>query len=995
MMLQNGDKIDHFEIIRRLGAGGMGEVFLARDTRLNREVALKILHADFLGDDERRQRFMREARSAAGISHPNVAAIYDLGQGTDPQTGQELHYIVMEYIAGQSLSDYLKNSPGDIKTLIRLAEKIASGLAAAHKVNIAHRDIKPDNIIIDADENPKILDFGLAKPVAPVQMEDSGEQTDTISQELTRAGKIVGTVSYMSPEQIKGDPVDSRTDIFSFGIVLYRMVTGVAPFEGDTQVSTLAKILESQPESPRLKNEGIPSELERIVNKCLHKNAADRYQDTRDLVVDLRNLRREFDSSVSGQFSGVIDKTESGGGWKTINRAALGIVAILIIAGVIWKLLPGQKSDIIPTVTAGENTLAILGFENKTGDDDLDWLETGLPEILLTDLAQNQSLSIISRDRIMDCLRREGKDIEISTSHTDCLDAARQLGAQHALSGTFYKLGDQIRIDARLEEIVTGKIILTEKVQGAEPFVLVDSLTGKIATQLNIADNSQSEVDFTTFTSTSPESYREYHEAMKLFGAELYDQAIEGFMRAIAIDSTFALPYMRIGMAHIFEGRQDEGKRWFMLANKYAGRLPLRERNLLDIYTNTWVTSKFDDAFTKMERLVDNYPDDKEARSIYALMLFTFNSDTTAAFAQFDSALIQDPQYLFALSQKGDTYRKLELYDQALELIHTAHRYHPESPTPPLQLARIYLNQDKYDKAINAYREVVDKFPDQSDALMALHRVYILTGDFDQAQYYLNLYKERFGDDPFNLMYYYNAQANLELWQGHFKKHMDNLIEGLKAAHASGDQAQTSGFYSSIADFYISYKMYDSALFYNDKLLETANMVFQKIDYPINLVKIDRAYSDSATLLFEQYYKEISAMLPEGMMPMVTGVRKMFEGLRDADTLRVINGIEGIISATSGNNTGNKRTLGYRAAQIGQYEKAIKMLEPSVIGDNKSSSANSYLRSVYYLAISYEGIGQIEKAKEYYEEFLKYWGDADRQLEQIVDAQKRLARLTS
>jgi len=310
-------------------------------------------------------------------------------------------------------------------TLLRLAGKIAAGLAAAHQKGIVHRDIKAENIIVDTDNEPRILDFGLAKPADPVQFDGEEDSTRSISQDLTKAGKILGTVSYMSPEQVRGEKVDNRSDIFSFGILLYQMVTGEMPFAAKTQVSTLAKILESTPEPPHVRNKDIPAELERIITKCLHKDPADRYQDTRDLVVDLRSLRRQFDSGVTETVSGVHTRPESIKGsafninlsWKVVIVLVLGMI---FTYSLIDSCIPDADRSGDRQLTSNEssrdgiqlagsnmaaaNTLAILDFNNKTGDEAFAWLETGLPEIMLTGLAQSDAISVISSARIADQL---------------------------------------------------------------------------------------------------------------------------------------------------------------------------------------------------------------------------------------------------------------------------------------------------------------------------------------------------------------------------------------------------------------------------------------------------------------------------------------------------------------------------------------------------------------------------------------------------------------
>ena len=484
-MLEPGAKFSHFTIIRKLGEGGMGSVYLAEDQKLGRKVALKVLLGEFFDSVERQERFKREAMIAAQINHPNVMSIFDIGSDVEAASGRDLSYIVMEFVEGQSLSDYLRDKKPDLGAVLRLAEKISAGLAAAHKLHIVHRDIKADNIMIDADGEPKILDFGLAKPSDGLF--EKSEGTPTISKELTKAGKILGTVSYMSPEQARGDAIDIRSDIFSFGILLYRMATGELPFQGPSQVSTLAKILETRHEMPRTKNENIPLELERIIDKCLQKESNDRYQDTRDLVLDLRNMRRQYDSGISDSITGEVQRARSRKGIISSKGLRIGvpIALVLVVAAVVIQFTSRTDNSASTKLNAQENSLAILGFENKTGDTLYDWMETGLPEILLTDLAQSEALHVISRERLLDHFSSNRDAVH---THEEFVKAAKALGAVNILSGAFYKLGDKMRIDARLEDVATGQIILAEKVVGEDPFGLVDSLTRKITLSMHVKE---------------------------------------------------------------------------------------------------------------------------------------------------------------------------------------------------------------------------------------------------------------------------------------------------------------------------------------------------------------------------------------------------------------------------------------------------------------------------------------------------------------------------
>jgi serine/threonine protein kinase len=334
----------------------MGVVWKALDGELRRHVALKVLPPGLSADEERRLRFQREAHAAAALNHANIAVVHGVGEEGGVQ------FLVMEYVQGITLRDHLSERTLDHRTWLRLAMQIADGLAHAHANGIVHRDLKPDNVMVTDEEQVKILDFGLAKLLEPrpeIQGEDGGPADDealkTISRELTGAGRVYGTVSYMSPEQARGGAVDSRSDLFSFGIMLYEIVTGKLPFSGDSPMDTLSAILRARPEPVAASKPETPAELQRILDKCLEKEPRDRYQDTRDLVVDLRRLKRETDSQTvqrAETTSSVQIQAEkprrSALGW------AAGALALVAIAVAAWYLLPrlgqspGARRDLRP-----------------------------------------------------------------------------------------------------------------------------------------------------------------------------------------------------------------------------------------------------------------------------------------------------------------------------------------------------------------------------------------------------------------------------------------------------------------------------------------------------------------------------------------------------------------------------------------------------------------------------------------------------------------------
>lgn len=993
-MLEPGRQLAHFKIIQKLGQGGMGAVYLAEDQKLHRQVALKTLSAEMFDNPEHRERFVREARTAAQISHSNVMAIYDIDSATDEATGKSIQYIVMEYIKGQSLTGYLKSSRVDMPGVVRLAEKIGAGLAAAHKLRIVHRDIKSDNILIDEHQEPKILDFGLAKPIDPMQM-DGGDVTNTVSQELTRAGKILGTVSYMSPEQIRGEQVDTRSDIFSFGILLYRMATGESPFDGGTQVSTLAKILESAPEPPHIRNAEIPAELERIIDKCLQKDANDRYQDTRDLVVDLRNLRKSYDSGSTDTVSVVREhaarkaKSKTSGfslSWKGMTLAILGMFFLFIV---IIELIegdgPGKRSG---GLRAGETGIAILSFENRTQDTSLNWLGTGLPEILMTDLAENKSIKVISRQRLMDAVESNGKN----PTDDELREAAAQLGASNLLSGAYFKLGDQVRIDARLEDIGSGNIVLAEKVMGADPFKLVDSLSQKVRGALKIESPTSTSASVTQLTSSSPEAYKQYLGGMKKFSDGEYDSAIVDFEKALKIDSTFALAHMRIGMALIFSGKQQKGMPYFATARSLQDRLPVRERSLVDVYANIWLDRRLADASAKLKSMVTNYPDDKEVRAVYGIFLGQLNKDTVGAYAQFDSALLLDPTYQFVvmlygqLSGQYQNWTKAEEWGRRLVAIAPLARNH--------RTLAIYLSrQARFEEAAAEIEKAIAQEPDNIDNYSTLISLYLRTGQLEKAESLLPKEKSSAGDDPYRLIDYYDEESNIFAWKGQFRKSISSAQESLRYARKSGDSVLIFGAMSSLAGMFENLKWDDSAAAYHAAADVYAN-VFQKLSYPMALIGADLKNESKARPLLVDRLNKFRERLPAAMWPMADALQHIFDAVCKVDSAALIRGYEEVIAAQNQPSSGNNFELGMIQVERKLYAKGKAELEPLVRGPLRSTSGFNYPRIAYYLGKAEEGQGNRQKASEYYQEMLKYWGGADIQLQEIKDAKDRLSKLT-
>ncbi|NNF06599.1 MAG: protein kinase, partial [Candidatus Eisenbacteria bacterium] len=889
-MLRSGQKFDRFEILEKLGEGGMGAVFLAEDQKLGRKVALKILPEDFSSDEERLERFRREAQTAAQITHPNIGAIHDLGEGVDPESKKALHFIVMEYVPGSPLHKYLIEKKPDMSALLRISEKIAAGLAAAHKLGIVHRDIKPDNVVVTEDEEPKILDFGLAKPTEKVIDfgDDSNEDaTVTVAGALTQDGKIVGTVDYMSPEQAQGATLDTRSDIFSFGVLLYRITAGETPFSGPTQVSTLAKIIEGTHTALSQRNEATHPELERIVDKCLQKSPQDRYQDTRDLVVDLRQLRKVYDSGItdSGMFA-TAQKPQSGSAGLG-KKLGLGLVGLAAAAAIIvFGMKLGGDGGPTPTAQASEGHLAVLGFENKTGDTELAWMETGLSEILLTDLARCEGLTVISRERVLDELKRTGKSKD--PGHRDWLNASRTLGAGTIMTGAYYKLGDQVRIDARVEDAGSGDLVFTETVRGADAFGLVDSLTARVTKQLHVVpDAAPAQSSVSEMMATSAEAYKHYHLGMEDFLVSEFDDARAEFQKALAVDSTFALPYMRTGMSLVFEGKTQAAQGYFAKASLYADKLPPREQSLLDVYLDVWTRQDYGASYNKLELLAEKYPDDKEVLSIFASLVVGFNADTTKGFALFERVLEQDPTFPWAVSFYANTLEQFDQHERAIVLWERLLETYPDYKEGWEKIGDNYLSLGNIDKAMETYQGYTQRFPDDPGVYNDLAGLAIRKRDFKQAREYTEkILSLKPGDERWSRSYLM-TKANIDIWEGNFHDSLDLFRKYLSFAEGAQDSTQIFQALATMGVWWYRFEDPDSSVYYHRRSIPYAQPVSQM--QPINQISL--ADPDQAKEMEDELEAAIQNFkdhTPGQLWQLADGTRLFFDGITNRDTTKML-----------------------------------------------------------------------------------------------------------
>ena len=548
-----GQTVSHYRVLSKVGGGGMGVVYEAEDLKLGRHVALKFLPEEMARDAQALERLQREARAASSLQHPNICTIYDV----DEHEGRP--FIAMELLEGESLSERLAPGPLKLDALLDLAAQIADALEAAHAQGIVHRDIKPGNIFVTRRGQAKLLDFGLAKQAETPAPGDHALPTAVTEARLTSPGTAIGTVAYMSPEQARGETLDPRSDIFSFGAVLYEMATGRQPFTGNTTAMVFDAILHATPALPTSLNQTLPGELQRIVHTALEKDRELRYQSAVELKADLKRLRRDSDSDRSGRTAAASLPSRPSVDWRLLAGAA-----VLAGAGALWGVMHRRAAA---PASATQTVIAVLPFDNLSGDGALDYLGLALPDEIATTLSYAPGLAV----RPFSSTRR------YAGKNTDAKTAGRELNAGRVLTGQFQKEGDRLRVSMEVVDTEGDRVVWrdTATTPAANLMSLSDQMSQRVRQglfpALGVADGTNGPAT----RPKSAEAYDLYLRSKPLTSdAGPNGQAITMLERAVGLDSDYAPAWSALGQRCLWEAqnRRDRSKAADLLARAAAAQ---------------------------------------------------------------------------------------------------------------------------------------------------------------------------------------------------------------------------------------------------------------------------------------------------------------------------------------------------------------------------------------------------------------------------------------
>ena len=590
---------NRYKIIEELGKGGMGRVYKVHDAEINESVALKLLKPEIASDEQTIERFRNELKIARRISHKNVCRMYDIGREDDK------YFITMEYVAGEDLRSLLrKRGKLSTKEAVGIAQQVCEGLVEAHRLGVVHRDLKPQNIMIDDGGQAKIMDFGIARSV-----EAPG---------VTQTGVIIGTPDYISPEQAGGEKADQRSDIYSLGVMLYEMVTGSVPFRGDTAFSVALKHQTQLPQDPRKLNSQISDDLSRLILVCMEKERERRYQTAADLLADLRNIEEGFPLGTKIRprrktFAATLAR-------KKLLIPTIGIIALIVIAFLVWRLIP--KEQLAPPLT-GKPSLAILYFDNLSDDKSLDAWKTGLTELLITKLAQSRFIDVLDGNTIYSILKKLNLDETKKYTKEDLIKVASEGRATHTLSGSIMKAEQKIIVTLSLQKPQTGEVINAIPIEcsGEEEIILkVDQVSRQIKSDLDLSSEQiAGDIDrgLENITTASPEAFKYYSQGREFFIKGEYYQSIPLMEKAISLDPEFAMAYRSLASAYYNLRNPTKRKEYVQKAIELSDRISERERYLIQGFYYSGSEKTYDKAVESYTKLIELYPD--ETQGIHGL----------------------------------------------------------------------------------------------------------------------------------------------------------------------------------------------------------------------------------------------------------------------------------------------------------------------------------------------------------------------------------------
>jgi len=985
-----------YQIIEELGHGGMGKVYKVFDQEVQAKMALKLIRPEVSVDKNTIDRFRNELKIARDISHKNICRMYDLGR----EAGN--YFITMEYVSGEDLKSFIRRSRQlVVGTAILIAEQVCDGLAEAHRLGVVHRDLKPGNVMIDKEGNAKIMDFGIARSIS--------------AKGITGAGVMIGTPEYMSPEQVEGKEVDRRSDIYSLGIILYEMLTGQVPFEGDTPFTVGVKQKSEVPKDPRSLNAQIPQDLSRLVLKCLEKDKERRYQNADALRADLEKIEKGIPTAERPvpKRKTVTSKPIT----LTISRKKLFVplfllVAIAIIGIGLWRFLPNRHAAV--PLPSGKPSLAIVYFENISGDKGLDAWKTGLTELLITKLSQSKFINVLSSDRVFSILKRLNLQEARKYSTEDLVKVADEGGAVYTLSGSLMKAGKNIIMTLTLQKPRNGESISSLNIEcngEEEIFPKVDELARTIKSDLNLStDQIANDIDkpAAKITTNSPEAYKYYSEARKYDSRGDPRKAIQLYEKAVELDPEFASAYLFMAASYFNLGLRSEANKLFQRAFELKDRISDRERYLAEAEFYSSSEKTYDKAIEAFNKVLDLYPDDLLGNYDLGWLYWSIE-EWDKALERYEVCIKNRDDSVSAHGVLAVVYRAKGQYDKATEVLEYYLKNFSENARMHELLAMNYLCLGKYERAL---READRSFFLDStyySAYLTKGAIYCCQGDMAKAEEEIKTYLEK--EEKKFQRFGFESSGNIYLSQGQFEKSKEQFKHGVEQAGILGKEAESASHISLAYALLRSgnpekaLKEYEeawrSAVECENLPLQRSALYFKGAAY-IEMGAIDKAQrtADELRELIQQGMNKKEIRLYYLLLGNIELKRKNHaQAIKHfSDALALIPSQSSLYSyyfqRWSDNHALFLEPLAFAYYQSGDLGKALGEYEKIIsLTTGRIAYGDIYARAYYMVGKISEREGDKTRARENFLKFLDLWKDADEGLPEVADAKKRMAGL--
>jgi serine/threonine protein kinase/predicted Zn-dependent protease len=982
-----------YQVIEELGHGGMGRVYKVFDMEVREKLALKLLNPEIAFDEQTIERFRIELKLARTISHRNICRMHDLGR-----EGGE-YYITMEYVPGEDLKSFIHRVGAlPVGKAVSIARQVCDGLAEAHRVGVVHRDLKPQNIMIDRDGNVRIMDFGIARSVK--------------AKGITGANVMIGTPEYMSPEQVDGKEADRRSDIYSLGIVLFEMLTGRLPFEGDTPLSVAVKQKSEPAPDPAKVNPQIPEDLKRAILKCLEKSKDKRYQSADDLSADLARLEKSLPQTkqplpihkplTSKQITVRMPS-------KKVWIPAM-VVLVAAIAFIVWQFIPERA--------ASKRSIAVMGFKNQTGDKAFDYLQETIPNLLLTSLEQSGHFRVTTWQRLKDLLQQAGKDAAAVLDEEAGFEICRKEGIEALAVGFYTKAGETFVTDVKVLDASSKQPLKTAQARGEGPASIlrtqIDEISRVVSRGIGLPvlkiEKPQSKI--ADLTTNSLEAYNYFLRGRDEYERYLFADARRSLQKAVELDPAFAVAYLYLARA--YEDLLDikSGDAAMEKAKQFDGKATERERLYIEARYAGGIEQNPNKRYRLLGELTEKYPSEK-----YAHFELGYYYDSLGLFpealAAYERALALDPNFGYVINKIGYIHAKMGNLGKAVQYLERYAAINPGDPNPQDSIAEMYMRMGRLDESVAKYRALLTAHPDFYPSwaglayVSALQENYAeeyrcvgeiiaraplpslnmearwvnaslsyLLGRWDQSLTDSLAIREQSGkagaDDfaarvDWSLGYMYCDRGEFDLARGAFSAY---VARGMKKNAASSDlNTIAQSYYRGWVD--LKQGQYDAA-----------RIALGEIE-PL-LPGLDPVNKERMTLLFDLLGAEIALARNSLETAITIGERMVFlnfTSIRPAD-IAFYN--EPLLKDVLARAYWKKGLLDKAAAE---YRKLMTI--------NPDNQVRYFIHPLYHYRLGrvLEEKGDREQARIEYRKFLEYWKDADPGHPELADARKRLAGL--